>query len=671
MKPLEAPQPALRSTTLKGAPLGRLAALTAILLLASLLRFGGLQARPDAWMHSCPPKCADRALLNSPPGLEHDEVAHWLINRDILAGNHSIYFAEAYGHEALYHYIQAGFGGLVGDHALGLRLPSAYLGVLLVAVSYALGRQMFSHRIGLWAAAFLAVLFWPVFFSRLALRAISLPVLSGLAAWLWWRGMWPRRAGTGAGSRSLWLGTAGILAGLSLHTYMAGRAVPIIFAVYTVYLFLFHRRTFIRSRAAIIAFWITLVLVALPLVAFLVANPTAEIRIGEVDAPLRALFAGDLRPVLANTFKIAGMFGLEGDPLWRQNISGRPVFNPLTALLFYAGVGLSIWRWRDTRHAFLLCWLLGSAIPSIVTIDAPSSIRIINLLPVLTLFPVLFIHTFANLSTIREKFSTELVTGLVNGLLTIGLVVAAWTTLTGLWRVWPANDEVRFVWQAALTDAAGYLDSRSETAPVAIGGWTPETMDPPTMELSLKRDDLSIRYFDPSQSLILPAGAGYDSVRVIRPAILPFPPSLSDVIAPWEEDLGEFVVYNVPAAAHSPRPQHASDDIFGEQLRFLGYDQTGCFAEEPCEVVTYWQVIQPPGRPLRFFLHANSDGGEIVAQDDRLGAPTEHWQPGDIVVQLLSLPESAAALRLGVYDPEQESRLLTEDGQGFIVLMGE
>ena len=27
----------------------------------------------------------------SPPGLEHDEVAHWLINQDILAGNHAIY----------------------------------------------------------------------------------------------------------------------------------------------------------------------------------------------------------------------------------------------------------------------------------------------------------------------------------------------------------------------------------------------------------------------------------------------------------------------------------------------------------------------------------------------------------------------------------------------------
>ena len=45
----------------------------------------------------------------SPPGLEHDEVAHWLINEQILAGNHVVYFTDAYGHEAGYHYFQTVF----------------------------------------------------------------------------------------------------------------------------------------------------------------------------------------------------------------------------------------------------------------------------------------------------------------------------------------------------------------------------------------------------------------------------------------------------------------------------------------------------------------------------------------------------------------------------------
>ena len=49
------------------------ASLTGVLLVAAFLRLFG--------------------LVNL--GLEHDEVANWLIDRSILAGNHGIYFAEA------------------------------------------------------------------------------------------------------------------------------------------------------------------------------------------------------------------------------------------------------------------------------------------------------------------------------------------------------------------------------------------------------------------------------------------------------------------------------------------------------------------------------------------------------------------------------------------------
>ncbi len=167
----------------------RLALLVLILLVATALRVVALD-------NFSTPQGA------TPPGLEHDEVAHWLINRDILAGEHAIYFTEAYGHEALYHYAQAFFGAAVGDHTLALRLPSAYLGVLLVAVGYALGRRLFGVRMGLLSAAFLAVLLWPVFYSRLALRAIALPVVAGLSAVAWWRAFAGERRSGGAGERS-------------------------------------------------------------------------------------------------------------------------------------------------------------------------------------------------------------------------------------------------------------------------------------------------------------------------------------------------------------------------------------------------------------------------------------------------------------------------------------
>ena len=654
--------------------------MTLILLAAAAFRFVGLDNFPT-------PRGA------TPPGLEHDEVAHWLINQDILRGEHAIYFTEAYGHEALYHYLQAAFGALVGDHALALRLPSAYFGIVLVAVGYALGRRLFGARVGLWSAAFLAVLFWPVFYSRLALRAISLPVFSGLAAYWWWRlgaevqgsrgagaqgrtgeGKSSATADRGRGLSALdgWRSylpalIAGLFAGLSLHTYMAARAVPIFFALYTLYLALFHRATFRRLWREIALFWLVMLLVAAPLAWFLLTNPDAEARVAEVDAPLRALLAGDVGPVLSNAVKIAGMFGLRGDPLWRQNVAGRPVFDPILAALFYAGVALSLWRWREARHGFLLLWLATGAIPSLVTIDAPSSIRLINALPVLMLFPLVFIHTTPDLSTYWDKLSTVLVTRLLSILLLILLLYSGWSTTVALWRVWPANDEVRFVWQAALTEAAAYLDTSAAGGAMAVGGWTPETMDPPTMALTLRRDDLALRYFDPSQSVMLPAAVDGQPSRIVLPTALPLAPHLRQLLALWERLQGEFTLYEIPARLDIG-PQRALDADFGGELRLLGYDVVaGCDVGGPCQLATYWQVTAAADGPRRVFLHAVDDDGEIVAQDDRLGIPADHWRAGDLFIQLLTLPRTAAEQQLGVYDPMDGRRLMT-DGGDYLIL---
>jgi 4-amino-4-deoxy-L-arabinose transferase-like glycosyltransferase len=609
----------------------------------------------------------------TPPGLEHDEVAHWLINQDILAGNHAIYFTDAYGHEALYHYLQAGFGALVGDHALALRLPSAYFGILLVAVSYTLGRRLFGNRAGLFSAAFLAVLFWPVFYSRLALRAISLPVFSGLSAYFWWRAGATSRAKTSLRLNLFWFALAGLFAGLSLHTYMAARAVPIFFALFTVYLAIFHWTDFRRYWPGIILFWIVLSLVGLPLVWFLVTNPGVEVRISEVDAPLRALRDGNFGPLLENSLRIAGMFAVRGDPLWRQNIAYQPVFGLVLGLLFYLGVGLAIWRWRDARHTFLLLWLATAAIPSLVTIDAPSSIRVINLLPVLMLLPVLVIHRGSQLSTLRDKFSTDLVTGVVVIALVILLGIQAWTTVFGLWRLWPAGEEVQFVWQAALTEAAAYLDRSPETSPVAIGGWTPDSMDPPTINLTLSRDDLSIRYFNPTESLILPDGGQGQPARMVRPAILPLAPMLEAVAGPHNSlpaDAlpGEQFALHTAMVIPDGRPMVPAAEDFGGEMRFIGYDwPEPCEADGSCLIATYWQVLVSPDGPRRFFLHRIDTAGSLIAQDDRLGAPAEHWQPGDLIIQLISVPPGEGALRLGVYNPGDGQRLETTGGDAIFL----
>jgi len=633
--------------------------LVAILLVAAVLRIHGLNN-------------------TSPPGLEHDEVAHWIINRDILAGNHGIYFTDAYGHEAGFHYLQTGFMVLMGDNAFVLRLPSAYAGLLLVAVSFALARRLFGIGTALVAAGLMAVLLWPIFYSRLALRAISLPLVSGLSAYFWWRGWFSHQSERGyrleSGKKNLgslvWFAIAGFLAGLALYTYMASRAIPIFYLLFALYLLVFHRRAFSQRRAGILLFFGLFALVATPLVVYLVSNNGVESRISEVDAPLRALLHGDLWPVLENSLKIMAMFGYQGDPLWRQNVAYLPVFDIAIAMFFMIGLAITLWRWRKVRTMFLLLWLFSSAIPSIMTIDAPSSIRMVNALPILGIFPVIgleVIHLFTPLSTVFGRLSPVFRRNIAIVCLLLLFIMNAGRTWRAIFHTWPANDEVQFVWQQALTEAASYLDNSPEASGVAVGGWTPDTMDPPTMDLTLKREDLELRYFDPGRAVIVPAGG-----RIVHPTALPLHPSLAQALANrgvLPKPMGLFTLLETDDAFAG-----LSNDeplaTFGNEISLIDYEIKT--ENDDLELVVVWRVETQPGASRRIFLHLLDQSGSVVTQDDALGAPAVHWQADDIIIQhhTIKLPASPGQywVRLGIYDPDSASRLSTSSGTDSVLL---
>ena len=654
--------------------------LVAVLLAAALLRLYGLNNL-------------------SPPGLEHDEVAHWLINRDILSGNLALYFTDAYGHEAGFHYVQVAFMTLLGDNAFTLRLPSAFAGLLLISVTFAFTRRLYGVKTALLSATLLAVLFWPVFYSRLALRAIALPLLAGLSAYFWWKAWQSRRSKPGRSSGFLildsilsssltWFVVAGLFAGLTFYTYLASRVIPFFFLIYLTYLALIHRPALKSHWRGVLLFALTYLVVVAPLAIYLLGHPGAESRIGEVDAPLIALAGGELRPVLENSLKVIAMFGLRGDPLWRQNVADLPVFDPLVALFFYIGLAISLWRWREPRHLFIVLWLFTATIPSIVTIDAPSSIRIINALPVIAIFPIIgleVIHFFGSLSTVSTKLSPELGKKIAFLLIAFFFVLNGVRTARAIFQTWPNESEVQFVWQGALTEAAAYLDASADSGPVAVGGYSADTMDAPTMELTLRREDLSLRYFDPTEALIIPSqedGNGKPMTsRIIHPTALPVHPSLADLLVEWSGNpiaINSFTYYEI----NQPpliRPRYPAEVTFGGELTLLGYDleESPPGSENkagggPLAILTYWQVDEAPAGARRVFLHLVDEGGNIVAQDDRLGAPADHWSKGDIIIQRLSLfdyeENSGVELRLGVYNPDSRVRLLTNQASEFEVL---
>ena len=127
-------------------------------------------------------------LGDMPPGWRDDELINSLvISQHVLDGEWAVYYADASGHEALYHVLNAFFLGVFGANWLGIRLLSVFLGVLAVPVTWLLGRKLFVSWVGLLAAAGLTLSFWSLMYSRIGLRHVLMPLLTLLAFYFFWR----------------------------------------------------------------------------------------------------------------------------------------------------------------------------------------------------------------------------------------------------------------------------------------------------------------------------------------------------------------------------------------------------------------------------------------------------------------------------------------------------
>jgi len=713
----------IRLSLWRGDKRGVWLAITLILLLAAALRF---------W-----------ALGEVPPGLCHDEVANWRIARDILAGHHAVYFTAAYGHEPLYQYAQATTVALFGDHWLGLRWPSVALGLLGIAATYNLVRRLFGVPVALLTSAWLAVSFWPLFYARVALRAITLPFTAALCAYFLFRAIdpdtglspspvsrqrksAPSSAGRFAGLAD-WL-LAGLFLGLSVYTYMAARVLPFILAAFLVYVFLirsdaaipmppFRWRLYPPSRpvpwSRILAFFLVAASVSAPLLVWLATHPDAEYRIAEVREPLDRLLTGDPSLVWQNLIANLKFFTFSGDPWPRQNLPGRPVFaDPISAGLFYVGLLIALWRWRDPRYGFLLVWLVGALVPSVVTAVAPSSIRDILGLVVVFIFPALalveaghWISESANqrisesasqrisirkLQTQHATRDTQHGTRILRLASCLLLLVPLYLTVRDYFFLWPQHDVVRFDYQADLTAVAHRLDALPPDAAVTVAGLSVHTMDAPGLALAARRDVRDVRLCDTLETLVIPAG---QDAWLFVPQVVPLDDDLRERLVGWGATVepgpqGAFIGYRLSDAAALPRDLQRLERMvalpggdpvtlpvsFGGQLAFLGYEwlQRPFASGDDLALVsalTYWRVETPSSAPLKAFVHLTGGAETPLTQHDGLGSPPHGWKAGDLIVQKhtlpwpVDLPPGRYRLQAGLYDATTGVRLpvLTAD----------
>ncbi len=653
-------------------------------------------------------------LEAAPPGLQHDEVFHGHDASVVLQGAPRIYFESNAGNEPLFVYLMAGTIALFGTNYLGIRLAAVLCGLATIVFTYLLARKAFGYRVALLTSAGLAVSFWPVFMSRVGLRAASLPPMAAAAAYFFWAGL---RQPTVERRYWIYFALAGVFLGGTLYTYPASRMIPLIFLLFVVYLALFDRPLLQERWKGIPLAFALAALVVVPMGVYLWTHPQADVRLQQLSQPLGLLAQGDPSQVIRFTLDTLKMFTFRGDPVWRYNLAGRPVFEPISGALFYLGLALALLRWRQPRYAFLLLWLPLALAPSMITDSAPSFLRASGALPVVYIFPALAVEaifphpnpppTLREGARLTRRFGQRAIYGLTAALLLL-LVGNAWWTFRDYFTVWAQQPEVRFVYQTDLTEAARYLDQSDVADPVCISSSSPHDLDPFIFDFTLK-NKRKIKWYDGPYGLVFPGGG--EKALYIFPASTPLHPGLKEeffqdahlveekrfadgelAFSAYELEAREVLQAKIEAlqssssAVWSPEVQFVPGDPqglrhpiafpvdFNHQVEFLGYELADDTLSpgEWVHLTTYWRVVQDVAAPLplAIFVHLLDSQSTVWGGKDILSVATAGWEAGDIFAQVhrFPLPSDVPAgqyqVEIGVYSRTDMQRFAVfEAGQ--------
>ena len=626
-----------------------------------------------------------------PPGLTHDEADHGITAWGIAnEGVRDIYFTIGYGREPLYDYVTAALMTVLGSTYLAGRIIAVYSSILLIAAMFAWVRRAFDHPTALLTVAGLAVSFWPVMAGRQALRSTLLPTLFALAVTLFWLGLVKvekRRQNLNiAGLNPLLLFTAaGIFLGLTIYTYIPARGLWFIFPALLLYFFFVNKTLLRRLLLPTGLMLLIMFFIAAPLLLYLAAHPTSELRIQQLATPLFSAASGDWSLITGNIQQSLRLFFLEGDAAWRYNISGKPLLGPLMGLFFLAGFIIAIWyaffrkakgQGKSDRHygpaAFLaLAWLIAGVLPVLITGSNLAMTQAIGMQPVLYLFPALALSAAGQM-----KIGAKLL--FMRRWVSIGLALfflgSAVITYRDYFIIWANDPEVRVQYESTLSTALAFLN-KAGNGPVAISTITPNRYHSPAVaQMLLRNEAVSLRWFDARNSLLLPdLGDGL----ILIPGFTPLPPALErffslaelqETMPLRESDLDRpLAIYRVDGKemlADWEAQLTSSTVQFGGKITLLGYDlrPSTIAPGGKTELVTLWQTDSPLEDAV-LFAHVLGDDGIPFAQKDQLGVPGFTWQQGSLFLQLHELeipPESVPGqypVVVGVYTQPDGKRL--------------
>jgi hypothetical protein len=632
-------------------------------------------------------------LTSLPTGLSDDEIINIRIAETVRAGNVEVFYDLGdEGREGLYHIGAMVVTSAVGNGPLGYRLFAVWIGLLTTAMTYAVARRLTGYLGGLCAAGLITVSFWPVLLSRQILVEGMIPafvaavlLLLSVAFPIYRR----RRIRNNTTSVSAMLG---FVLGSAAYIHPAGLLILIFSLLFILYLVRVRHGVSQRRWSYISFTLLVLIIMSIPYLVSSVRNPA----LGGVERLLSD------EPRFAAQAVVDGVSGLvlRGDEDALHNLPGRPLFDPFSALLLVGGIGVSIWRWREPRHALLLISMVVLSPIFLFSDQAPNFINYAAILPVLALFFAVGVTTlYASLPTSFRRLSAV-------GLLLLVIGNTLWTSndLFTNWRDLPAVEQA---FRSRLAQLASYTDRTAGDIPTVVCGWradqsptSPTLTDAQLFSLMLNRQQgANLRYVNCLRAMVMTNGGDQQQIILTDPNILteahpeirewlaygslltsPDLPSQSILSIHVEQALadrlGEFV--SAPSVSYAPEAGGSAETpirtpvSFGGNLTLLGYQVDGpqtYTQTETLRVISYWRTQGAVPPDLRLFTHILSDpGASPPANTDVLHLNPRLLRDRDVFLQITdvilpeALPPGDYQISIGGYQDSNDARLAVLDG---------
>jgi 4-amino-4-deoxy-L-arabinose transferase-like glycosyltransferase len=627
-------------------------------------------------------------LTTLPPGLSSGEIVDVRIVETAREGSIEVFYdLGSEGREGLYHVLVALVTSLIGDGMFGYRLFSVWMGLLALALVYAVGARLFGPVAGLGALALLAFSLWPVLLSRQITRETLLPLLVTAVLLYLTMALPVYRRKRRRGDHTTGAAALGLTLGLGLYIHPTGLLIAIFSMVFIVYMILVVREMS-RRRLSYISFTLLMtIIISMPYLISSLRRPQL--------AGLERLTGESGTHYLQSIVNGLGGIVTSGDPSPLHNLPERPLFDPISVGFIVVGLAAAVIHWRQPRYALLLT---ATVILSPVFLLAASAPNLIHYAVALPLLALLFGIGLRAVWTRLPDYGQPLA---AIGLVALLVFNISWTG-RDLFGEWAGLPEVRAAFNARLGELATYIDRTAGDIPTVVCGWridqspfSPSLTDAQLISLMLNREHRNLRYVDCYNALIMTQGGAAQQVILPNPVVMQtghphvrawleqgtrlqherIPPEALvlalDVEGPLADAVGQLTLTR--PVSYAPEAGGTRDELvhtpvqFGGNLTFLGYIPEQTPAYRPGSIVTiitYWRIdgMVPPD--LRLFTHILADpGARPPANTDTINVDPRRLKNRDVVIQVTyvplpqSLPDGTYTISVGAYQDTSEQRL--------------